>query len=157
SSATHVCHRWRQVAMDHPTLWGCVTFALGARWTEEMLLRSQGAPISVTWTPRIGLFGSAPGQLIANQLVPAQLFRVRELKIHDYELLEKILQSAMPAEMLEVLDLKLMPGESVGVPSPFIPSTFFKNKSSRLRSLSLVDLPPSWTSMPTVCLTRLYV
>ncbi|KAI0060703.1 hypothetical protein BV25DRAFT_1789986, partial [Artomyces pyxidatus] len=47
ASATHVCRHWREVALDHPHLWGRISFAIGPEWTAEMVLRVKTAPISV--------------------------------------------------------------------------------------------------------------
>ncbi|KAI0056491.1 hypothetical protein BV25DRAFT_1995566 [Artomyces pyxidatus] len=44
---THVCHQWRQAALEHPELWGLVPFNLGRKWTREMLTRAKAAPLIV--------------------------------------------------------------------------------------------------------------
>ncbi|TFY59338.1 hypothetical protein EVG20_g7828 [Dentipellis fragilis] len=42
---THVCHRWRQVAINSASLWSYLSLALGVRWAEEMLRRAKGLGI----------------------------------------------------------------------------------------------------------------
>ncbi|KAI0063860.1 hypothetical protein BV25DRAFT_1801675, partial [Artomyces pyxidatus] len=46
-TVTHVCSRWRQVALYIPTLWREVTPELGFAWFNRILTRSQQTPISV--------------------------------------------------------------------------------------------------------------
>ncbi|KAI0063848.1 hypothetical protein BV25DRAFT_1801428, partial [Artomyces pyxidatus] len=46
-TVTHVCSRWRQVALDVPTLWSTVTPELGDMWFNLLLTRSRSTPISV--------------------------------------------------------------------------------------------------------------
>lgn len=43
---THVCRRWRAVALTFPALWSNITIAHDA-WTQLMLCRSKEAPLSV--------------------------------------------------------------------------------------------------------------
>jgi hypothetical protein len=46
--ATHVCQHWRQVALNDPLLWAQITgFEPRARWTSEILVRAQNAPLII--------------------------------------------------------------------------------------------------------------
>ncbi|KAI0061828.1 hypothetical protein BV25DRAFT_708044 [Artomyces pyxidatus] len=44
---THVCRRWRQIALESAELWQQVTFELGDVWAEEMYRRSKGTALKV--------------------------------------------------------------------------------------------------------------
>ncbi|KAI0042526.1 hypothetical protein FA95DRAFT_1500023, partial [Auriscalpium vulgare] len=49
-AATHVCQRWRRVALEDPTLWAAnisVPFPLGPRWADRFLSRAQDAPLTI--------------------------------------------------------------------------------------------------------------
>ncbi|KAI0056494.1 hypothetical protein BV25DRAFT_1786018, partial [Artomyces pyxidatus] len=45
--ATYVCRRWRQVALDHLSLWGHISLHASPAWIEVMLARSQSSPIFI--------------------------------------------------------------------------------------------------------------
>ncbi|KAI0055613.1 hypothetical protein BV25DRAFT_1736719 [Artomyces pyxidatus] len=44
---THICRRWRSVAIGCPTLWGCINLAVDRRWAKVMLARAKAAPLSL--------------------------------------------------------------------------------------------------------------
>ncbi|KAI0059432.1 hypothetical protein BV25DRAFT_1918462 [Artomyces pyxidatus] len=44
---THVCSRWRQVALEAPALWATLTRDLGSEWLDRMVARSQNMPLSL--------------------------------------------------------------------------------------------------------------
>ncbi|KAI0259246.1 hypothetical protein BC834DRAFT_907157 [Gloeopeniophorella convolvens] len=41
----HVCRKWRQAALDCPSVWADIDFSLGPKWIEAMLARSKPSPI----------------------------------------------------------------------------------------------------------------
>ncbi|KAI0317172.1 hypothetical protein OF83DRAFT_1059094, partial [Amylostereum chailletii] len=46
-NVTHVCRRWREIALLDPSLWKRVTFSLGFEWYEEILGRARHGPVIV--------------------------------------------------------------------------------------------------------------
>ncbi|KAI0043286.1 hypothetical protein FA95DRAFT_1630867 [Auriscalpium vulgare] len=50
-AATHVCRRWRRIALECPSLWTAVTDQYGVSWLEAMIARSGTMPISVFVLP----------------------------------------------------------------------------------------------------------
>ncbi|KAI0045658.1 hypothetical protein FA95DRAFT_1479596, partial [Auriscalpium vulgare] len=42
---THVCRRWRDVALDCSSLWWDVDLAYGPDWMEEIITRAKNTPI----------------------------------------------------------------------------------------------------------------
>ncbi|KAI0055619.1 hypothetical protein BV25DRAFT_1736937 [Artomyces pyxidatus] len=44
---THVCRRWRVVAIGCPSLWGRINLAVDPRWAREMLGRAKATPLSL--------------------------------------------------------------------------------------------------------------
>ncbi|KAI0064801.1 hypothetical protein BV25DRAFT_190059 [Artomyces pyxidatus] len=43
----HVCRQWRAVAIDSPTLWQDVDFAMGPTWADVMLSRARTLPVTI--------------------------------------------------------------------------------------------------------------
>ncbi|KAI0059430.1 hypothetical protein BV25DRAFT_1788720, partial [Artomyces pyxidatus] len=46
-AVTHVCSRWRQVALDAHALWAKPTCDLGPMWLDRMVARSRNVPLSL--------------------------------------------------------------------------------------------------------------
>ncbi|KAI0055259.1 hypothetical protein BV25DRAFT_1921966 [Artomyces pyxidatus] len=46
--ATHVCRRWRQIALGYTELWRHVDSALGPHWVREMISRAKATPLCLT-------------------------------------------------------------------------------------------------------------
>src|SRR5579863_3186958 len=45
-SAAHVCHQWREIALNQPRFWSYIDFtALTLDGVTEMLIRSKGVPL----------------------------------------------------------------------------------------------------------------
>lgn len=44
---THVCRRWRLVALDHPALWTDIDLSFSRDWVQAMLIRSKEAPLNI--------------------------------------------------------------------------------------------------------------
>ncbi|KAI0044075.1 hypothetical protein FA95DRAFT_1562626 [Auriscalpium vulgare] len=68
---SHVCHQWRQTALECPRLWASIPLPMGEAWVEEMMARSQRARLSfydfgyggLTLTARqVDLLGSVIGR-----------------------------------------------------------------------------------------------
>ncbi|KAI0263621.1 hypothetical protein BC834DRAFT_827414, partial [Gloeopeniophorella convolvens] len=47
---THVCHRWRQVAISHAALWGRIPFVLGWEWLQVSLSRARSAGLTMQYS-----------------------------------------------------------------------------------------------------------
>lgn len=46
-SATHVCRRWRHIALESATLWTNICTDIGVEWVAEMFRRARSAPVDV--------------------------------------------------------------------------------------------------------------
>ncbi|KAI0061468.1 hypothetical protein BV25DRAFT_1785855, partial [Artomyces pyxidatus] len=44
-SVTHVCRRWRHIALDNSGLWRHIPLTSGRQWIAEMLSRSRSKPL----------------------------------------------------------------------------------------------------------------
>ena len=110
-AVTHVCRRWRQVALGDPSLWARITgFSSRPKWISEMLVRAGNAPLTVDLpaTP-------VPGILFKFTL---HMFRIRELRLRDLSLLD-------PPGLREICELEAPALEhfELGVSTPY-PVTF---------------------------------
>ncbi|KAI0044659.1 hypothetical protein FA95DRAFT_227300 [Auriscalpium vulgare] len=101
---THVCQRWRHVALHNPILWASnisVPFALGPDWAHIFLSRAQSYPLTIqTLRPHEGM---SPNHS-EHEFILANLERTAVLRLHT-------LKYAMPtslrarAPILHTLDL----------------------------------------------------
>jgi len=149
---THVCQRWRQVALDDSSLWARITgFLPNAKWISEMLVRARNAPLVVD-------FGVTPVPKILSTFTP-HIFRIRELRLRDLSLLPRpSLQEicALEAPVLEHLEL----GVSVPYPATFHHlggTTLFGGRAPKLRTLSLSNVSIPWSLIPRGQLTQLKI
>ncbi|KAI0040780.1 hypothetical protein FA95DRAFT_1549468 [Auriscalpium vulgare] len=96
-ATTHVCQRWRQIALSITGLWTTVTFKLGDRWAEEMYTRSRAASVNVLLHSRI--------PLEKYELVAKHISRTRELTLGPLQFYPSffLLSEDYPAPLLETL------------------------------------------------------
>jgi len=149
---THVCRRWRQVALGDSSLWARITrFSSNAKWISEMLVRARNAPLVIDFvvTP-------APEVL---SMFPAHIFRIRELRLRNLSLLRSQgLRNicALEAPALEHFEL----GVSTPYPVPFHQlggTTLFGGRAPKLRTLSLSNVSIPWLLIPHGQLTQLQI
>ncbi|KAI0056810.1 hypothetical protein BV25DRAFT_1864177 [Artomyces pyxidatus] len=152
---THVCHHWRQVALEHPSLWNNISFSLGDNWAKEMLARSKSVPILYTREFRSTLWdglergrqASALNAAIASDtaVLTSHISHVRTLKLWGPSgFLSPVVKSlTSPAPLLESLDLK---GSRFHEFLISLPSHLFAGQAPRLRHISLDGCRVSWTS-----------
>ncbi|KAI0062971.1 hypothetical protein BV25DRAFT_1915708 [Artomyces pyxidatus] len=134
---THVCRRWRKIALENPALWADITFMLGPNWTATMLQRAQNVPVRIK--PR--KFRKLGAEV--KDYIPQNLSHIQELSLENsYEFLGPLLDAIVaPAPILEYLRLACS-GTS---PMPF-PSTAFSGSTPRLRRLCLEGWSVPWES-----------
>jgi len=148
---THVCQRWRQVALDDSSLWARITgLSPNARWTSEMLVRSRNAPLVIG-------FAVTPGPEILS-MFPPHIFRIR--KLHLCRLSLRVSQGLQEICALEAPALEHL---QIGVLSPY-PVTFLQlggttlfRGAPKLRTLSLSQVTIPWSLIPRGQLTHLKI
>ncbi|KAI0048078.1 hypothetical protein FA95DRAFT_1678575 [Auriscalpium vulgare] len=101
---THVCRRWRDVALNNPALWSTIIlpFPLGARWAEAFLSRSKSSALTIT-KDREGL-QPLPLRQSELALVQANLARTRSLCISAESAISAL---SHPAPILRTLDIDM--------------------------------------------------
>ncbi|KDQ65015.1 hypothetical protein JAAARDRAFT_28678 [Jaapia argillacea MUCL 33604] len=131
---SHVCHRWRVVALSSPTLWGHILTPF-PEWVPEMLARSKQTPIVFEVDRRF------PGVAALDAIRP-HFARIRALKlVCPQRDLTRFFQS------LSHTSAPLL--ESLSVESPQLGESFenlFLLDAPRLRSISLTTCLVKWDS-----------
>ena len=157
-SISHVCHQWREIALNQPLLWSHVNFnTTSSAGATEMLARAQSVPLYM----EIGVSGGHRFDLFLRE-VQARLPRIRHLSIgadiyQFYRGLKSALES--PAPSLEYLSLFCQEDEddtedlrmarqylSESVPGIKILDTLFASTPRRLSCLKLRNCNISWNS-----------
>ncbi|TFY70338.1 hypothetical protein EVG20_g2651 [Dentipellis fragilis] len=138
---THVCHRWRTVALENPGFWANLSFGIGPRWFEEMLARAKTRPLVFTRDKRFD--SHYPASLLRPCLPRVQHFA---LSVHpdDLEALMDLLTDPMPLlEYFEILVADYKQWQQI----MRLPADLFAGQAPRLRYLNLCggfegQLPP---------------
>lgn len=137
---SHVCHRWREIAISTATLWGRIPFSLPA-WYPESLVRSQGAPLLIDYKfPDENSCGS-DSSILRIESTLAELQRVKELSLSG-PASKTTLKSLGPiftskgAPLLEKFRLSLSRTATANKPLD-LPSKLFLSESPRLRHVSI--------------------
>ncbi|TFY68783.1 hypothetical protein EVG20_g3416 [Dentipellis fragilis] len=98
-AVSHVCHRWRELALQSASLWININPSLGVQWVSEMLSRSRSAPLRVT----------LDGSLLLGYLdaVRDNMFRTRHLQLNimSHKSKDILYLFTMPAPMLEIIHI----------------------------------------------------
>ena len=107
---THVCKRWREVALDTPTLWTKIPIGYTrCHWGYEMLKRSKPASIEVSWTaPRKTRPQPVSGNILQTSdmicfVLTNDLARIHRLSLNAYANLSaddcKVVQETLLAQL----------------------------------------------------------
>ncbi|KAI0060709.1 hypothetical protein BV25DRAFT_1827587 [Artomyces pyxidatus] len=151
AAATHVCRRWRQVAMENPCLWGRILFFIGSKWTEEMLARVKAAPITIAQEFSYHPPSSGP---FTHPVIPSRLYQIRELKLSG-QLQQILLELTQPAPILERLELVEDEKSAIYKGPNTLQSDFLGGHAPRLREITVRGVLFSWSSFSASALTEM--
>lgn len=160
TNVTHVCSRWREIALGDPSLWACDIGAWKNReWIDEMLERAGSAPLSIGYMPSPGAIpidvGPRPLQ-VANYvhtkhplatIITPHISRVASLALHGRDDIYDIFDTCTDQQMLlEDLALRLDAPHDDNLSMPgLIPRKLFARRVlPNLRRLNLRGFEPPW-------------
>ncbi|KAI9448982.1 hypothetical protein BJY52DRAFT_1156139 [Lactarius psammicola] len=149
---THVCRNWRQVALDHASLWARISgFPVNPKWITEQLSRAKNAPLI------IDLLGIPTLETIS--MFPSHLPHTRELRLRGLTMSHvKVAKELCDLEAPDLEHFEL--GLSVGNPmtsQDFLGTKLFKGKAPKLRTLSLCQVRVPWSFFPRCQFSQLKI
>ncbi|KAI0044718.1 hypothetical protein FA95DRAFT_1608295 [Auriscalpium vulgare] len=137
-NVTHVCRRWRYVALQHPALWANITIPhpLGDHWADASFSRAQDAPLTILQPDDSGPFALRASD---HAFIRANLARTRVLRLNSCT--DPILDIlCTPAPVLHALDLTFS-----NDPEQALPDSFLSGAPLRHLRLHVAGQLP-WTS-----------
>ncbi|KAH9070749.1 hypothetical protein EDB83DRAFT_2517909 [Lactarius deliciosus] len=147
-SVAHVCHQWREVALNEPFFWSHVDFTtLTPAGATEMLVRAKSVPLYLeAWFPE---YDKARFSTFQKELQP-RVSHISQLSIiAQHFSLERVLEGLVsPAPILRYLSLsgKKYRRRIYGQPFVPVPVTLFNGSTPRLSRLELKYCDISWKS-----------
>ena len=140
-ATTHVCRRWRNIALCVPSLWSTIDVPVDPEWTAELLRRSGKLPLYV----RAWITDTSPeSHKYSLELVFGQLHRIRELLYGTAGPLQTSVAKLLAgnAPLLRTVDLRggfddpQLPNEPEGGVTMF-PALLSADRTPQLESMSL--------------------
>ncbi|KAH9172621.1 hypothetical protein EDB89DRAFT_2165513 [Lactarius sanguifluus] len=145
----HVCHHWREIALNQPLFWSRVDFTtLTSAGAAGILARAKTAPLHLEARVSIGQWGNARFSEFQNEL-QARVSHICHLAISaEHFHLRKTLEVLVsPAPTLEYFSLFSDGHWNSPISSQvFIPDTLFDGTAPRLSHLQLHKCDISWKS-----------
>ena len=145
----HVCHHWRELALNQPLLWSHVDFTLfSSAGSAEILSRAKTVPLHLEARVPIGRWGDAQFSTFRNEL-QTHVSHICNLAIGgEHSQLRKILEGLVSAApILEYLSLSCETYRNRVLSSQvFIPDNVFDGITPRLSGLVLRNCDISWKS-----------
>ncbi|KAI0309527.1 hypothetical protein OF83DRAFT_1273158 [Amylostereum chailletii] len=139
---THVCRRWRQVALSTAILWSNINCRLSERWATEMFTRARNSPAT---------YVIDEGDSVEHHraILSQHLSHLKEISgIEDRH------ATTSPAPLLESFDWEM---DSSNADVVSLPPNMFAGHAPRLRSLNLDCVVPPWNSLAFRNLDRLCI
>jgi len=147
---THVCKRWRQVALDDSSLWARIAgVSPSAEWIFEALVRARDAPLLFDIAGR-----PSPGVLskFTPHISHTRKLRLPRLSVHDSRFVREICASEAP--VLEYFELGVSDASPITFPAGM---TLFKGHTPKLRSFITSHVIIPWSLIPRGQLTQLKI
>ena len=146
---THVCHQWREIALNQPLFWSHVNFTnLSSVGAAEIIARAKTAPLYLEARVLGGNHWNNARFIAFQEKLQACVSRICHLLLsaditHLPETLERLIS---PAPTLELLSITCETRSNLGSKLKVIPDTLFSGISPRLSCLKLREFGISWKS-----------
>jgi hypothetical protein len=137
-AVTHVCKRWRTIALGHAALWSTISTVSKQPW-DIFLQRSRTSLLSIS----ASMSDSTPeySQYIAEHLHRVRVLSLQTLSHIDQSILTSLL-GATTAPELQVLRLR-----RTGHSSQVLPPEFFSEVAPNVREIKLENFQFPWTTI----------
>jgi hypothetical protein len=144
----HVCHQWREIALNHPRFWSRIDFtALTMEGITEILSRSKMAPLHLEANISHACWESTRLDAFQKQLVAHTSHTCRlGITASSSDLQTTVDQLVSPAPVLESLSLTSETYRRYGMPRTIVPPDLFGGSTPRLSHLQLNRCDINWTS-----------
>ncbi|KAI0063932.1 hypothetical protein BV25DRAFT_1853800 [Artomyces pyxidatus] len=136
---SHVCTRWREVALNSTHLWSEVHLQWGEDWVGEMLSRSKGTPIVIIGSWRAGLTRRKVADIAKHlphtrKIEIGNYYEWNRASPDDHDAIRHLcIGLNAPAPILESISLAF---NQVSVYNPF---PLFKNSAPQLRAIHFLN------------------
>lgn len=139
---THVCHAWREIALNSPTLWSDIDDAF-PKWAEQMLARSKMADLKVNFKLSYDRMQWATRS--TTQAVLANAFRIQDLSIQVEEGTHRAIFPYLPksAPRLQSLNIRVNGWPTAPRSTSTLPKESFL-QTERLKSLEISGCVLDW-------------
>lgn len=157
---THVCHRWRTIALKNSSLWRLVDHNIGGQWMKIRLARSQ--PMSVHLKLRFPHSEHWPNDETLTHAL-SQLHRIERLGLHDCITQSKfeLIRDLLAQDSATLREIHIAPRTVQGLPENednlVIATDTFTGNFPNLRSMILKNVQMTWDCTLFAGLTSLRI
>ncbi|KAH9170563.1 hypothetical protein EDB89DRAFT_1274107 [Lactarius sanguifluus] len=147
----HVCHQWREIALNQPLFWSHVDFTvISSAGAAEILARAKTVPLHLEARVPSGLWDDARFSAFQKEL-QVHASHICHLRISAESCqFRRIFEGLVsPAPILESLSLFSRESQDGTLEAPvgtFVPDTLFDGSTPRLSGLELSDCDLRWSS-----------
>ncbi|KAF8437277.1 hypothetical protein L210DRAFT_3547364 [Boletus edulis BED1] len=135
-NVSYVCRRWRDVALNCPTLWTYLS-NMPQRWTKEFLARSKQAPLKIRITLPNGQWMNSTIEKVVDHMERVQELDLGFPVFYPHTILSKLSSHAPRLQYLKISMVGALPQQSF---------VFFDRNTPALRTLNLSNCPMQFPS-----------